>query len=382
MNQNNHVTPKFLKQFQCIGSECENTCCQDWSIIVSNKARQEIERHMSTCGQINVSNHFEQKNDGYVIKLDANKRCPFLDNKSLCQIQASNGGDVLPSVCKEFPRKNIKLGSDILLSASVACPEIARNVLLDMSAFDFEEKGSHEAVSIYYESKHVACEFALKQLAFNILGSVLFKSNEERLCALILLLNLVSQAISNQENIENLLLDFEHELNNGNILASITQYQFSETNYSLLIDMLAHPFFDLPNCIYTKYYRKFLAKLGDKHPIKNARQGYAAFSHAYSDNFCQFLRHWVYHNHFNLDSATDIYYQGATLVFQINYIRTVLGFEFLDTPKVSHSQLITDVFHSTARGYAHNKDINLIVMQKLQTLNLDSPINILSLCKF
>lgn len=381
----NTFIPEFLHQFQCIGSQCENTCCQHWSIVVSPEVRTNIESYLQNKQDpmVPIHEYFEPNQNNFLFKLDKQGNCPFLTEQKLCQLHASEGEQILPNVCQEFPRKNLRYGHSLLLSASISCPEIARKVLLAPNSLSFVENiHTTKKMSEYYQSDTPELELAFKQTAFNILNNLKLNNNEEKLCALVLLFNLVAQAIANAQPIEELLSDFEHELENGNIASATAQYEFSKPNYSLLVETLAKPFFNLPNPIYSKYYRLFVEKLKDKRYILAAQQGYQLFSQQHENVYCQFLRHWIYHNHFNLKSSNDVYYQIATLVFQTNYMRTLIGFEYPLTAVEKQSTLITDIFHSTARGYAHNRNINLIVRNELQKLNLDSPVSLLILSKF
>lgn len=381
----NVITPAFLAQFKCIGGECENTCCRSWSIVVSQDVRNKIEKHLksSLSSEIPIKEYFDAVQGNFKFKLDQEGNCPFLTADQLCQLQTTGGEQLLPSVCQEFPRKNLRYNNSLLLSASISCPEIARKVLLNPNSLALVQSASQlNNYPEFYLSERPELELNFKQIAFNVLSHKTLVTNEDKLCVLALLFNLTAQAITNDESLENLFSDFEYELENGNLALTTEQYSFSKPMYSLLIDALAKPFFNLPNAIYAYFYGKFINESIKKSFIEDVQHGYAQFCELHNDKYSQFLRHWVYHNHFNLKSANDIYYQMATLIFQINYIRTLIGLTYPGTPAQEHDKLITDIFHSTARGYAHNININLIVKLELEKLNLDSPVSLLTLSKF
>ena len=79
------------KTFECIGGKCPNTCCAGWKIYIDP---QSAEKYQNTEGEFGerlkrCSMHLDNGRDLFVLGKD--RRCPFLDNKNLCQIYLTLG---------------------------------------------------------------------------------------------------------------------------------------------------------------------------------------------------------------------------------------------------------------------------------------------------
>lgn len=125
---------KAIDNFKCLGGQCPQNCCTQFFVNVDAKTRKAW-RQLSMPGnnEVKLTASIKQvKVDGRVIDkldLDENKRCILLDENNLCSVQKQYGHDVLPSICREFPRflqkdKNLQISS-----AALSCPEIVRLVL-------------------------------------------------------------------------------------------------------------------------------------------------------------------------------------------------------------------------------------------------------------
>jgi lysine-N-methylase len=133
------------KDFQCIGSDCEDSCCIGWGIHIDKKTYQlykknthpELHDLFKTAVQRNPSS---EKIQNYgVISTSTDGRCAFLDEVNLCKIHKNLGPDALSPVCANFPRTANRLGSEIEYSLGLACPEAARLILLNPEPIHFME---------------------------------------------------------------------------------------------------------------------------------------------------------------------------------------------------------------------------------------------------
>ncbi len=61
----------------------------------------------------------------------SSKRCPFLDDNFLCEIQVHHGEEALSKVCNAYPRVVNLIDGSLELSATISCPEVARLILLE-----------------------------------------------------------------------------------------------------------------------------------------------------------------------------------------------------------------------------------------------------------
>lgn len=72
-----------------------------------------------------------------VIEMRSDGTCPFLDTTRLCSLHRVHGPRVLPDPCVTFPRIVWKWNEHVEVAASLACPEMARRLLLEEGAMDW-----------------------------------------------------------------------------------------------------------------------------------------------------------------------------------------------------------------------------------------------------
>lgn len=140
------LLPVYMKQFSCIGGDCEDTCCSGWRIDIDKatykKYKNVREPGMKTkLSQGLKRNRAQADTSGSYayINLDSNCMCPLLNEKGLCGIQEKLGEHMLSSVCATYPRVLNSVDSIAELSAKLSCPEAARLALLNPGGIDFEE---------------------------------------------------------------------------------------------------------------------------------------------------------------------------------------------------------------------------------------------------
>jgi lysine-N-methylase len=63
--------------------------------------------------------------------------CTMLDDDAFCAIHKVGGEEILPDICAAFPRIIRRAGNDVEMTAAMACPEIARMVMLDDDACEW-----------------------------------------------------------------------------------------------------------------------------------------------------------------------------------------------------------------------------------------------------
>ena len=98
------IKPDFYDSFKCIADKCTDSCCIGWEIDVDEFALEKYN---------NINNDFGKKIRSQIIKsedgsncfaLAENERCPFLNQRNLCDIIINCGEDHLCDICREHPR--------------------------------------------------------------------------------------------------------------------------------------------------------------------------------------------------------------------------------------------------------------------------------------
>lgn len=128
-----------LSGFSCLGDKCEDTCCQNWSMQVDAATR---ERYQTEAPQLLDAIEASDESPWIMRKDPASGFCVKLEG-GLCGIHKQYGDRFLGDACHFYPRVTRRLGSEIVMTASMSCPEIARLALYgaapcDVSAWEAE----------------------------------------------------------------------------------------------------------------------------------------------------------------------------------------------------------------------------------------------------
>ncbi len=144
------VTPEFYRRFQCIGTECESSCCQGWTVTIDKATcKSYLESPHSEIREL-ARQHLDISKSSpanwATIKLDNQGHCPFLADNGLCKVHLQAGAEALSQTCKTYPRLTPQYGALHLRSLTLSCPEACRLILLDPKALEchsepWSEKG-------------------------------------------------------------------------------------------------------------------------------------------------------------------------------------------------------------------------------------------------
>lgn len=128
--------PSYYNDFKCIGSECSDTCCVGWEVVVDDESAEFYRNVKGDFGKRLESNMVIDEDDETVFVL-RNGKCPFLNEKNLCDVYTELGEDKLCTTCTEFPRHTERFGDLREVGLSFSCPEVARIILGDESPITF-----------------------------------------------------------------------------------------------------------------------------------------------------------------------------------------------------------------------------------------------------
>jgi lysine-N-methylase len=131
------IRPTYAERFRCIGSECEDTCCQDWTVPVDQASYESYQQlsasPLRTLIVASILPVPESVKPATFAKIHLNgaNRCPMLNSAGLCGIQAELGETYLPHICATYPRIVHQIGGIQESALTLSCPEAARLVLLN-----------------------------------------------------------------------------------------------------------------------------------------------------------------------------------------------------------------------------------------------------------
>ena len=139
--------PEYFKDFKCIASKCEDTCCAGWGIVIDDA---KYDRYKNVQGEFGDRLRSEIAHEaGENIFVLKGNNCPFLNEEKTCDIYINIGEENLCYTCQQYPRYTEEFGSLREVGISLSCPEAARIMLNNSKKVEFELSENNEVVSSY-----------------------------------------------------------------------------------------------------------------------------------------------------------------------------------------------------------------------------------------
>lgn len=121
-----YIIPDYYKEFRCTASECEDTCCAGWQIVIDEKS---LKKYGKIKGPFRKRVHKSINWIESTFRQDKERRCAFLNDQNLCDLYIEEGEGCLCDTCRRYPR-HIEEFEDVReVTLSVSCPEVAKILL-------------------------------------------------------------------------------------------------------------------------------------------------------------------------------------------------------------------------------------------------------------
>lgn len=135
-----YFQPEYVGKFKCDGSRCISNCCQrPWTITIDKKTYKQYAGIKPKEKAREITRHMKSRlGGGYVLTLDENNSCPFLNENNLCSLQLEYGEDFLSSTCTSYPRRTRDFGKFFERSLTLTCPVAAELILFEQEPLKFE----------------------------------------------------------------------------------------------------------------------------------------------------------------------------------------------------------------------------------------------------
>ena len=129
-----YIIPHYFDDFRCVAAECEDTCCAGWQIMIDEES---LERYKTTGGsfgeRLKKSINWEE---GCFHQYGC-KRCAFLNDDNLCDMQMIGGEQMLCATCRDYPRHMEEYEGLREGSLSLSCIEAAKLILGSIEPVQF-----------------------------------------------------------------------------------------------------------------------------------------------------------------------------------------------------------------------------------------------------
>lgn len=233
------IYPHYYNDFKCIASECRDNCCIGWEIDIDEKT---LEKYKSKSGEFGkrLDENISLSDTPHFI-LTERDRCPFLNDKNLCDIYINMGEESLCEICTQHPRFHEWFGEVKESGLGLCCEAAARLILSDEEPVRFCESEIDEEADEFEEKELFDALTAVRELMLDILQNRKF-SVGVRLAAVLAVADSVQGLIDNENPIQN-IFDFLSEVNAENTLSAAGDYlshskESGEEVFSEVLDFL------------------------------------------------------------------------------------------------------------------------------------------------
>lgn len=117
--------PDYYKSFKCIADRCRRSCCIGWEIYLDDET---LEKYEQLGGRYTES--LVETEEGICFKLSEGERCPFLNERGLCDIITEKGEGYISEICREHPRFYSFFSDRTEVGLGLSCEEAARLIVM------------------------------------------------------------------------------------------------------------------------------------------------------------------------------------------------------------------------------------------------------------
>ena len=120
------IMPSYCAAFKCSADRCSDNCCIGWEIDIDERTADFYSRVKGDFGARLEENIAHGECSSFILK---GERCPFLNEKNLCDIIINLGEEHLCQICTDHPRFRNFFDSRIEIGLGLTCEEATRLIL-------------------------------------------------------------------------------------------------------------------------------------------------------------------------------------------------------------------------------------------------------------
>ena len=98
-----HAVPEYYTAFRCAADRCRHTCCAGWEVDIDAET---LANYRAIPGELGarLAAAIDPDGDAPHFRLSADERCPFLNERNLCDLILAGGDGLLCQICRDHPR--------------------------------------------------------------------------------------------------------------------------------------------------------------------------------------------------------------------------------------------------------------------------------------
>ncbi len=138
-----YAYPEYYKEFSCIADACRHSCCIGWEIDIDEATAGKYRAMDGVLGW-RMQNCIDWQVDPPHFILGGGERCPFLNERGLCDIILEKGEGAISQICTDHPRFRSFMDDREEIGLGLCCEEAARLILSREEPFAIIEEGTGE----------------------------------------------------------------------------------------------------------------------------------------------------------------------------------------------------------------------------------------------
>ncbi|MEJ8552662.1 flagellin lysine-N-methylase [Tepidibacter sp. Z1-5] len=393
------LKPHNIRNFSCIGPECEEHCCYGWGISIDKKTYEKYksvkQADLKDLMKKNIKRSGDKKNkQNYAfIKKDESKLCPFLNEERLCNIHKQLGEEYLSNTCRTYPRNYNIVDYDLEISLLLSCPEAARCILLNENKMEFDKEEDVISLQTYAGTAIYPMDLAqekdsIEKYFWNlrIFTIEVLQNREYSLWERLIILGLFYEKVQKyleEDNIGEIinLIDYYKELLSKMMIKD--SLQTITPNYIVQIRLMKtiSEFREKLPIISESYKEcinefvegiKYREDIDIEEVIKNYNEGvelyYKPYVKDYEYIFENYLVHYVFTNLFPLNNNNNIFEKYCMMVIHYSLIKMYL-IGMGNYHKKINNEIVIKLIYSFTKEMDHNNELLEIISNVLKKNN-------------
>lgn len=160
------IAPSYYPDFCCIADRCQHSCCVGWDVVVDEDTADWYRTVHGDFGKRLCDSLHTDADGDTVFSMKADGRCPFLNEKGLCDIILTLGEGALCQICDDHPRFYHTYSDRTEVGIGMSCEAAAKLMLSVTSTVTLE---THEESDTAPTAEETAF-FAVRDRLFAIVG--------------------------------------------------------------------------------------------------------------------------------------------------------------------------------------------------------------------
>ncbi len=160
------LTPSYYNAFKCKAQNCTDNCCIGWEICIDPDTALFYKSVSGSFGKRLSESITTDDEPSFIL---CGERCPFLNEKGLCDIITCLGEDALCQICRDHPRFFEWYGEIKEGGIGLSCEEGARLILGCGDYINLNESETDEWVDDDFDTDNYKRLFKKRKSLFSLL---------------------------------------------------------------------------------------------------------------------------------------------------------------------------------------------------------------------